>query len=187
MKRVLFAAAATALLSMPAGAAEAPKDACHEHGVANVTLGGKPYTVTAISEGPDCSKAVILLTIRTGEGFAIYNDVMATDGIHFVDVDAAKPETMAAALAKLVDQGPNTEMEGTGSLPEWKAGQEAPEMKGEFPFYPDRDMNQDWYMELRAKNLPMVCYVPGLESLHCVSIDPETDAAIKMGAQAFPG
>ncbi len=185
MRHLFIAAAVAAAFAAPAASAEAPAKGCHAHGAVDFKVGAKTWRAEAISEGPDCLKAVILLTLRTDEGFAVFSDVLAPDGIHFVEVDAADPKTMEKGLAALIAQ--EGALQTTADLKPWKKGEEAPEPSGEFPFYPDQDMNQEWYEELRAKKLPMFCYVPGLESLKCVALDPETSNAVAIGMQAFPG
>lgn len=187
MLKPLFAAAVVlAAFAAPSAAVAADAKGCTVSSAIDFKPGGKAWQVEAVSFGPDCKRAVILLVMRQEGGLSVFTNVMSTDGIHFIDLEADKPETMKKALAALLDQS-GSNLQSTADLKPWKAGAEAPEPSGEFDFYPHADMNQEWYEELRAKKLPLFCYVPGLESLHCVAVDPSVDQAIPMGAQAFPG
>lgn len=187
MLKPFFAAAVVlAAFAAPSAALAADNKNCIVTHAIDFKPGGKAWTVEAASFGPDCKRAVILLTMRQEGGLAVFTNVAATDGMHFMDVEDNNPETMKKSLAAFLDQS-GSALKTTADLKPWKAGAEAPEPSGEFDFYPHADMNQEWYEELRAKKLPLFCYVPGLESLHCVAVDPSVDQAIPMGAQAFPG
>ena len=75
-------------------------------------------------------------------------------------------------------------MATTAALPEWPASAEAPQ-SGEFPFYPDDGVDREAYATLRTQNLPLFCYVQGMESLRCVAFNQGEIGSV--GLQLFPG
>ena len=80
---------------------------------------------------------------------------------------------------------PGSTMISTSALPEWPANAQAPE-SGEFPFYPEEGYDREAYNALRTNNLPLYCYVQGMESLACIAFSGEGEVS-KIGVQSFPG
>jgi hypothetical protein len=99
-------------------------------------------------------------------------------------VDANTVPKMRAALRDWLEQ--THPFKSTGDLPEWKQGADAPAMLGEFPFYPEENMNQSGYAKIRAEKQKIFCYVQGMESMACVAISKD-GVATKVGVQSFPG
>lgn len=144
--------------------------------------GGAAYSVEATTTAPDCERAVATLTIRDSSGVPVYavahmaEDIMMLAPAH----DAAAMQT---ALQEWVTFDNHT-MTTTSTLPDWPANAAGPQ-NGEFPFYPDEIYDRDTYMRVRANNLPLLCYVQGMESLACLALaDGEFS---KVGVQSFPG
>ena len=97
---------------------------------------------------------------------------------------ARDPEAMREVLAEWIDPASNTTLQTSSALPEWPANAQAPQ-NGEFPFYPEEGYDRAAYNTLRANNLPLLCYVQGMESVACLALgDGELT---KIGVQTFPG
>ena len=56
---------------------------------------------------------------------------------------------------------------------------------GEFPFYPEPYYDRSGYEVLRQSDVPLFCYVQGMESIACVAL--ENGRMEKVGVQSFPG
>jgi hypothetical protein len=121
--------------------------------------------------------------VRNTSGEPIYTQSHITSDLMTL-APAADPAAMNTALTEWV--APETTMSTTSTLPEWAANAEMP--GGEFPFYPDNHpdgYSREAYAAMRAANLPMFCYVQGMESLSCIIYG---DGGIEhIGVQAFPG
>lgn len=146
-------------------------------------LSGAEFTVEAFTNGPDCTRAVATLVIRNVQGEPLWTEAAPTRHI-MVLAPAHDAAAMQAALEEWVDASNNTTMTTTGALPDWPRGADAP-ASGEFPFYPEAYLDRESYMALRQSNLPLFCYVQGMESMGCLSLrDGQLE---KVGVQAFPG
>jgi hypothetical protein len=73
----------------------------------------------------------------------------------------------------------------SADLPPWGPSDEAPK-SGEFPFYPEAGVDREGYEQIRAQKLPVFCYVQGMESLACLTVNREGQVD-KVGVQLFPG
>ena len=90
---------------------------------------------------------------------------------------------MTASLKQWITR--DDRLQQTGALPEWKNGADGPEA-GEFPFYTNEGVKRDAYTQTRKANLPMFCYVAGMESEACLVLTKD-GTIIKIGSQSFPG
>lgn len=185
--RVGFICAAAALALACAPAAEdtggALAEGCDARAVQawNATPDAT-LSVEATSAGPGCDRAVATLVIRDASGFPLYTDTHIASQV-MVLAGAADQAAMQTALAEWAESS-NTTMVTTSALPDWPQGAEAPS-NGEFPFYPDDGIDRTAYLALRAQNLPLFCYVQGMESLRCVAYGE--GAVSSVGLQLFPG
>lgn len=144
--------------------------------------GGPRFKVEATSAGPDCQHAVATLAIRD-----------AANGIHWVAAypasqvmslaSARSLEEMQAALADWTNSS-NSTIVTSSALPDWPANADRPE-NGEFPFYAAEGMDRGQYMSIRQQNVPVFCYVQGMESLNCLGYLDGGLTAI--GIQSFRG
>jgi hypothetical protein len=93
-------------------------------------------------------------------------------------------DAMRTALNEWIDPAHNTTMQTTSALPDWPANADAP-ASGEFPFYPESYVDRDSYIALREADVPLLCYVQGMESMACLALrDGQLE---KVGVQSFPG
>ncbi len=144
---------------------------------------GRPLATEAYSNGHNCALAVVVIVVRGADGKPIWHDAMPAEQV-MTFVEAKTPKQMKAALGDWLYQSHT--FKSTGDLPEWKKGAEAPVVVGEFPFYPEADVDQDTYSKIRAEKAPIFCYVQGMESLSCVALSKD-GGMTKVGVQTFPG
>lgn len=179
MKKFIVAAA-FAIAGMAAATASA-KDCSGIAGTGWPAMKG--YTIGAIAGGPDCGKAVALIVIRDAEGNAVWHESYVAEQV-MVLAGAQTSEELTKALTEWIDTS-NQQFKTTADLPEWAEGADSP-VSGEFPFYPEEGIDREMWGKIRAAKTPVYCYVQGMESVACVSNDPEM-GFYKIGVQTFPG
>lgn len=183
MRIFLIAAAFGLAACSPAEEAENLAASCDARAAVPWEAGGAQYSVEAATTGPDCARSVATLVIRDGSGVPLYADVHMSEHV-MVLAPARDAAAMETALREWADPAGNTTMQTSSALPEWPANAEGPQ-NGEFPFYPEAGYDRDSYNTLRANNLPLFCYVQGMESMACVAL---ADGQLsKIGVQTFPG
>lgn len=179
----ICAVAALTLACAPAQEADNMAPGCDARAVQ--TWNATPeaaLSVEAASTGPGCDRAVATIVIRDSSGNPLYVDTHIAAQV-MVLAGAADQAGMQTALGEWADSS-NAAMATTAALPEWPANAEAPQ-SGEFPFYADEGVDRESYASLRAQNLPLFCYVQGMESLRCVAF--ENGGISSVGVQLFPG
>lgn len=181
--RMLMIAGALALLAAcaPAEEQDVMSEGCDARGVGAWNIGAEAFSVEATTSGPDCARAVATLVIRNASGEAIWADAhIASDIMMFAP--AHDIAAMNTALGEWTTNG--TAMQNTSALPEWPANADGPQ-NGEFPFYLNEGYTRESYNTMRAANIPMFCYVQGMESMRCIIYG---DGGIEwIGVQTFPG
>jgi ABC-type Fe3+-hydroxamate transport system substrate-binding protein len=141
------------------------------------------FSIEATTTGPDCQRAVATLVIRDAQGQVAWVEAYSTEDI-MVLAPAHDVAAMRAALAEWIAPESNTTMQSTSALPEWPTNADSPQ-SGEFPFYPEAGYDRDSYNTLRTNNLPLYCFVQGMESMACLAL---SDGGLeKIGVQSFPG
>lgn len=145
--------------------------------------GAATYSVEATTSGPDCARAVATIVLRNSSGVPIYAEAHLAEDI-MVLAPAHDPAAMQTALQQWVTYDNHT-MASTSALPDWPANATSPQ-NGEFPFYPEQGYDRASYMTLRQNNLPLFCYVQGMESMACLALGG-ADEVTKVGVQSFPG
>ncbi len=146
-------------------------------------LSGTEFTVEASTMGADCAKAVATIVVRNVQGDVIYTEAHSTEHV-MVLAPAHDSTAMRAALTEWIAPESNTTMQTSSALPEWPANADSPQ-NGEFPFYPIEGTTREGYNEVRDANVPLYCYVQGMESLNCLAL---RDGALEsVGVQSFPG
>lgn len=137
--------------------------------------------VDAVANGADCASAQATITIRSGdetlwsETYPV-NQVMVLAGADSVD-------DMQRRLSEWVNP-PGAARDSAGDLPVWEAGADNP-VSGEFPFYVEAGVDRARYQALRDRDAPIFCYVQGMESEACLTL--ENGRVAKIGVQTFPG
>jgi ABC-type Fe3+-hydroxamate transport system substrate-binding protein len=139
-------------------------------------------SVEAASVGGDCEQANATLTIKNAAGATLYTEAYPTAQVMTL-ATARDPAGMETALAEWIGSTNNT-MATSGALPDWPANENAP-VSGEFPFHPEGGLGRERYMGLRAADVPLFCFVQGMESMACLAL--ENGALSKIGVQLFPG
>lgn len=146
-------------------------------------LSGTEFTVEAISSGPDCARAVAALAVRDVQGNVLWAE--AAPSMHIMVLAQAHDlAAMRTSLAEWADASNNTTMQTTAALPDWPQGSDGP-VSGEFPFYVEPGYDRDSYLQLRQSNVPLFCYVQGMESMGCLAL--QNGSLNKIGVQSFPG
>ena len=151
-----------------------------------------PYSVEASSVGPDCKRAVALLVVRDGNGEVKYSLSMASkDNLVFsnlADAPVADINRMRVALGDWLDAGLSSKKNGLSKFLEWKAGTEGPAENppAEFPFTVNSDLSREKYETWRKQNLPVFCFVQGMESMRCI-VRTKEGSINEIGIQSFPG
>jgi hypothetical protein len=181
----LFLASALAACVMactPTEKAEMTAEGCDVRAASQWTTGSALYSIEASTFGPDCERAVATLVIRDNSGAPAYieahiaSQVMTLAGVS--DVAA-----MQTALDEWVNTA-NPQFASSAALPDWPANAESP-ASGEFPFYVSEGIDRVTYLDTRSRDVPMFCYVQGMESLNCVALD--NGGIASLGVQTFPG
>jgi len=150
-------------------------------GFAWAPSGQRPLRAEAVSHGPRCDKAVVVVTVRGADGTPLWVDARVAQFVMpFAGVKSMK--AMKAALGEWIRQ--DHQLKSTASLPTWPPGAAQP-ASGEFPFLPDEAVDRDYYEAARRARLPLFCYVQGMESMACVAL--KDGGMIKLGVQLFPG
>ena len=159
----------------------------------NWKLGAKRiFTVDASSVGPDCRHAVALLVVRDSKGEVQYTYSSATRDNGVFGALAEKPATdikqMRVALNGWLKAGLSSNKNSMAKFIPWKKGTAGPaeEPPSEFPFTVDSDVSRDTYEEWRKADLPVFCFVQGMESMRCLVVGKD-NAVSELGIQSFPG
>lgn len=180
---LMAGAAALAMACTPAEEAENIAPGCDARAAVPWQAAGEQFSAEATTTGPDCQRAVATLVIRDSSGTPVYADVHMADHV-MVLAPAQDAAAMETALREWLDQSSNTTMQTSSALPEWPANASSPQ-NGEFPFYPEEGFDRASYGALREANVPLFCYVQGMESMACLSL---SDGGLaKIGVQSFPG
>lgn len=144
-------------------------------------LSGTEFVIDAATAGPDCANATATITVKHASGQTLWTENYPTSQVMTL-APATDVASMTSALAEWIE--PATTIQTSSALPELPLAAPQPQ-NGEFPFYQDEGWDRARYEALRARNVPMFCYVQGMESLACIAL--ENGAMTKVGAQSFPG
>jgi hypothetical protein len=150
------------------------------------------FLVEASSLGPDCKRAVVVIVVRDGEGEAKYSLSMAAkDNAVFsnlADTRVTGINDMRTSLATWLDAGLSSNKNRLSKFLEWKAGTDGPAETppAEFPFTVSSEISRATYEAWRKQNVPVYCFVQGMESMRCVVLTKE-GTINEVGIQSFPG
>lgn len=144
--------------------------------------------VEAISVGPDCAKAAILLTVRGPTGELLWTDVNNAEILMYIDgLEEMNVKVMTSSLKKWIAE--DGRKQHTDALPDWPQGadglslvqQSSDDVESE-PFA--SEINRDFYLKLRKAKLPLLCYQVGFETLTCIALTAEGKIQM-IGSQSF--
>ena len=150
------------------------------------------YTINASSLGSNCAQAAVVLIVRDGKGEVKYSFVGAAKDIGSFTNLAESPVTdvkkMRVALAQWLDAGLSSKMNKLSNFPDWKVGADGPaeDPPSEFPFTVSSDLDRNSYIDWRKQNVPVFCFVQGMESARCIVLTKQ-DVVSEVGIQSFPG
>ena len=151
-----------------------------------------PYSIQASSIGFDCKLAVALLVIRDEKGEVVYTYAGATRDNGIFGSLAEKPATnlkfMRVALTEWLRAGLSSKKNSLAKFLPWKKDAAGPTETppAEFPFMLNSDISREIYEEWRKQDLPVLCFVQGIESERCVVLTKENTVS-ELGIQSFPG
>jgi hypothetical protein len=134
------------------------------------------FTLEAISNGPDCNRAVVLLVARDAKGEVQWTLIRRASYVAMFSPEATKNgKDMPGALKRWLATGSQSNLKTMDKLPDWKKGADGPAENppAEFPF-------------TVSDELPLLCFVQGMESELCIT---STDQGLvtEVGIQSFPG
>jgi hypothetical protein len=142
---------------------------------------GTGVAVEAASLGPTCAEAVATIVVRDENGVLFAQAYPAAQVM--VLAGARSDAAMRTALGDWIDSS-NQTFATSSALPDWPQGSELP-ASGEFPLYVDDTLDRTNYIALRERNVPVFCYVQGMESQNCLAY--ENGLMTPIGVQTFPG
>lgn len=144
--------------------------------------GDQAITIDASVQGVDCASAQASLVFRGANGAELYAETFEVSQVMVL----AAPESVDDLQRRLNEwiSPPGAAPNSTDDLPVWEANAQTP-VSGEFPFYPEEGMDRAAYTALRAAEAPMFCFVQGMESQACLTV--QGGSLRKVGVQTFPG
>ena len=151
-----------------------------------------PYSVEASSVGPDCKRAAALMVVRDDKGEVKYSFSAAAKDIgtfgNLAEAPIVDAKKMRVALTEWLETGLDSKMNHLSKYPQWKNGAEGPAEipPAEFPFTASSDLTCDTYENWRKQNLPVFCFVQGIESERCLVLVKDGSVS-EVGIQSFPG
>jgi hypothetical protein len=147
------------------------------------------FTLEAVSSGPNCAKAVVVLVVRDIKGEVQWTMVrLAKYVATFGSEQTRNGKDMPAALTDWLDIGLQSKQKTMAELPDWKKAADGPadDPPSEFPFTVSDELNRETYLAWRKAKLPFLCFVQGMESLICITVTDQGNVA-EVGIQSFPG
>lgn len=140
------------------------------------------FTAVAESSG-SCTSATLTLSIYNRDGEVVWDDAGPSDQYFGFD-EATDTNSMREALTFWV--GDYTSISTTSTLPNWNADEDYP-VASEFPFYVDEGITREGYLQVRAADRTMICYIQGRESMRCLNPSANGFELETVGVQSFPG
>ena len=172
-------------------AAASPASASCNHTVKVPWTSAKSFglQLSASSVGETCGTTALLLTVSTAKGDVLWATSFLAQQVSIFSGDNARTDVAMKATLKdwvTIGQGKDVKLTTTKVLPDWKQGEDRPLSEGEFGFFIDESKLRDTFLELRAKNLPMFCFVQGMESEGCIVAEDKSTIS-NIGGYTFPG
>lgn len=126
--------------------------------------------VVAALDGPRCDALAATLTIRRPDGALVWTYAVRAD---WLAPEALGPGASKAAASAAAEAWSNVTVQRTGQFAAWP--QTVPGVE------PTADMrtpfDREGYEEIRARNLPVVCFATGAETIDCLFWDPDAQMA----------
>jgi hypothetical protein len=145
-------------------------------------------SIEAHAIGPACTTAAIALLVTDADGDVKYSFIREAKSMLWFQENVGDGAAMKLGLRDWLESGFNGSPQSTKALPNWKEGAEQPEREGdgEFGFYPGEYSNRLSYLETRAADHPIFCFVSGIESTTCIVAKSEKNIT-EIGGFTFPG
>jgi len=181
MKRFVLAAAAFAAL---AGSAAAAEPNC------NVTVeepwpqAGAGWRIQAMTIGPSCGRAIVVLVIRDDQDVPLWIDTMTTMNLELLGL-ADTSKDMESALSVWISQE-GSDLATGSSLPEWPEGAPAPISTASMVIAVPQGLERVDWEALRERNAPVYCYATETNRSTCVAQAPFVKNVIRIGTRLYP-
>ena len=131
--------------------------------------------IEAWSAGPNCSQAAVTISLRKGNGAAVWtHSYIAKQLLNFAQINSSGTKAMAKTLGDWIS--------GEGFM----KSADALKLDGEFPFAPSEDIDAATLAQYRKAKLPIFCCIQGMESGNCLAKNSD-GTLIELGIQSFPG
>jgi hypothetical protein len=157
-------AAAPALSETPAPPLDetASASGCAAEARATWMVGDRAFQVRAVTEGPDCAHAAVVLTVRTPEGELLLAEAHRTLDL-FCLSSVKDLAMMERELARFIEP---SGFSNSAELPDWPEFADWPH-SDYFSFYPEELVDRDVWLELREAGHPLLCFLNHREHLVC--------------------
>lgn len=121
--------------------------------------------------GPTCAQATVTVTLRNANGDALWARAEPYAQLTLTDpsMPAASPEIMRQTLATMLA---GARLDRTSSAPDWPA--EQPSLAVEDGALNETQLPREFYLQLRARALAMLCIPFGQETESCIYYDSES-------------
>ena len=131
--------------------------------------------IEASSTGPNCPQAVITISLRQGNGEALWtHSYIAKQLLNFSQINSSDTKAMAKTLGNWIS--------GEGFM----KTADALKLDGEFPFTSTEGVDAATLAQYRKAKLPLFCFIQGMESGNCLAKNKDGNL-IELGLQSFPG
>lgn len=128
----------------------------------DLTAPGAADRVTARSFGPTCEEAILLYAVTTADGEAIW----AWSGVAQRAFGEAMRGGNADTMQSFLDRWVSVQVERASAAPPWPPNGDA-----------NVTLERVTYEDIRARGLPMLCYLSGVARETCVFWEPAAGGA----------
>jgi hypothetical protein len=177
-------AMAAALVAALAGSASAAGTDCNVNVEEPWTQAGAGWRVQAMTNGPSCGRAIVVLVIRDEQDVPLWTDTMTTMNLELLGL-ADTPRDMKNALSTWIGQG-GSDLKTASSLPEWPEGEPSPVNTGAIVIEAEPSLDQIDWEALRKQDTPLYCYDTGIARSTCVAKEPIIKNVIRIGTRIYP-
>ncbi len=175
--RAVLAALLSATVAGPAAAAD-----CNVTAEAPWTQAG--WRIEAMTIGPSCGRAVVVLVIRDEQDVPLWIDTLTTMNLELLGL-ADTPQDMKATLASWVDYG-GSDLVLASFLPEWAEGADGPARDGEIVLEAEPGLDRIDWEALRSRDAPIYCYFKETGRSTCLVQEPVVKNVVRIGRRIYP-
>lgn len=131
--------------------------------------------------GPSCQGATVVVTLRDAQGHALW--AQAEPYTQLATYDPSMPPATPEILQQFLDTMlVSARMVRTAEAPEWTP--DRPSLALEEGVLDETRLPREFYLQLRVKNLPMLCVPMGQHAQSCLFFDPASDGVGELYSSA---